>query len=244
MTRVLCCYTETNLHPKTRSYLSAYAPETEFVKVEYGDNYGYWNALTAKWGQETLINIEQDMVPLVDTISSLKECPEPWCVYGYKVKSYQVLEFIDQNKELAAQVRDDGWCNMGLGCVKFSEELQQLATVQVLRRVMDVCEDCHGSWFHMDVHFARLLVLMGFRPHVHGDIEHAHPYGECKCGCGFVTYKTNDHVVHTWTAVLGSYDLEDEDSRQKMIDAFHRMVEERDESDTPMIRLGYGHPPK
>ena len=162
--KIIFCY---NGIPDIRASTAIlkYAPQTEFVETP--GLFGYNEAIASRWGQDDLVIIEGDKEITSDTIPSFETCDEPWCSYGYYnyPEPYQV------------------YCSTGLGCAKFSLDLQRkIPTTAFCRADISgmVCPDCNGAgcWRYLDtrIAFAIFASCISFSPHVHGEVIHHHTY--------------------------------------------------------------------
>ena len=104
--RVIFCYSS-NPHPKALEAIAKFAPDAELVKTP--GLFGYNEAIASRWGKDDLIVIEGDKEVTAEVIPSFASCDEPWCTYAYYnyPEPYQA------------------YCSVGLGCAKFSVELQR-----------------------------------------------------------------------------------------------------------------------
>lgn len=148
--KVLCCYAQ--LSPETAACL-ALIPEAELVPL--GSNpLSYWHQFRQRWdGDHDLIIIEQDMTFTPDQVNSLRECDQPWCVFGYAIGTNRFTS--------------------SLGFTKLSAELRR-----TLKGLLEVCDMCQGEWWHLDIHLARLFSNAGYTPHDHGTVGHLHKYDD------------------------------------------------------------------
>ena len=71
----------------------------DVVPVHCVEPHTYWNGMRNLWGTDTLINIEQDIVPTEAHIESLANCPEPACTFPYR--------FTDNNWSIGRWITDD-----------------------------------------------------------------------------------------------------------------------------------------
>lgn len=153
------CYFWAAEWPEARRLLTEHAPEA--VPVWTGENpYSYWHAYDAEWNGnagEDLVTIEQDIGIHGDVLPQFRDCPEPWCAFGYQVASYT--------------------CIYGNGCSKYSRELRaEVRTDLILPLVPDIgeCADCAAyCWRHLDSAVSAELMRRGYQPHVHTpDVRH------------------------------------------------------------------------
>ena len=145
MTRVLCPYT--TLHRATVSSLATHAPSAELIDVS-GSDFDYFAAVLERWtGDVDLIIVEHDQEIHGDVLPSFAACRRPWCVFPYDHMSMGNL------------------LDSGLGCVRFTAELQQAVPFAAL---LDTEAPVPGSWRHLDGQIAALLDDAGIERHVHG----------------------------------------------------------------------------
>jgi hypothetical protein len=163
VTQILCCYTQPKFNPATRAGIAEHAPATQLIDVTE-DPFGYWREIRSRWeGTEDLILIEHDNEVPAGAIESLTTCPEPWCCYAYPI-------FRTQHR-----------LRLGLGLTKFSAKAQQAVTPRRIAEGFSLCTTCKGQgcWNHLDGRITELLKQdAGLKPHVHGDVQHYHDYGE------------------------------------------------------------------
>lgn len=154
--RILCC-TAARFRQETRESLARYAPDAEVIDVS-GDHNAYWFTVRDRWnGQDSLLIIEQDIEFTPYEIVSVRDCPQDWCVFGY--------HHVTDNPALDGTILDNG-----IGFTRFSAEMMKKVPVDQI--------PCNAEgtvhWTNLD---ARLLCAgfrYGFRPHVHGRVEHHH----------------------------------------------------------------------
>ena len=156
--RVLCCWTD--LRPDTQAALehhsAAQGHELELVDCRRGDTRyheqleRYWQA-GADW-----VNVEHDLVIDERVLPAFEACAEPWCVFVY---------------ELAC-----GYTPGALGCVRFRAELMAaLPDAMRLAGLADTSGVVAKAWYRTDVRLDLYLRHAGYRPHVHGRIQHLNP---------------------------------------------------------------------
>ena len=156
--RVLFC--PVTPHPDAVAAIARYAPQAEQPDVT-GNKYAYWREISARWtGEADLIIIEQDIEIAADTIASLEDCPEPWCVFAYPIFRRKIR------------------LRVGLGCTKISAAAQRQVTARAIAEGFALCRDCKGAgcWWHLDGRVSAMLKHAGYAPHVHGDVIHHHDY--------------------------------------------------------------------
>ena len=156
--RVLCC--TATPHPNAMDALARYAPGAEVIDVT-GDNYAYWREIRSRWtGERDLVIIEQDIEISSDTVASLEQCDQDWCVFAYPI--------------FRTEVR----LRVGLGCTKVSAAAQRKVTAAAVAQGFELCAQCRGQgcWWHLDGRISAMLKRAGFFPHVHGDVKHHHDY--------------------------------------------------------------------
>jgi hypothetical protein len=149
--RILCCYTF--IHPRTVESLRLHAPGTEFVGV-VGDDFAYWREIKSRWnGEDSLTIIEHDIEIHEDVIGQFRSCPEPWCAFPYEV------------------LARGNWLDQGIGCTKFSAELQRLVPAEEIESVPASCWRCPGRpdcWSHIDSRISQTMAAHGITVHRHG----------------------------------------------------------------------------
>ena len=154
--RILCCYA--NLRPETAATIAEFAPETELVDVT-DDTYGYWHNIRDRWtGDEDLMVIEQDIEITAEVVPSFEACSKPWCLFEYPGHPFM------------------GTLSSHLGCTRFSKELQRAVPCES----MTVIAGDRQRWDTLDGKIAIALKEAGYKPHVHGQVNHLHDYSKDK----------------------------------------------------------------
>lgn len=88
------------------------------------DPYAYERYLLSVWGQDLII-VEHDIVPTVEMLISLAECPHPLCVQAYKGNK-QFVQMKDTGEAWEPITEGDEWCDIaGLGLVRISKGIQE-----------------------------------------------------------------------------------------------------------------------
>ena len=169
--KVICTYTN---HPQADAAeaLARYAPETEYCETV--GLYGYCDVIEAHWtGLEDLVVVEGDKVVTAETIPSFASCDRPFCGCWTPIpnKRYQIgLETFQYN------------VIMGIGCNKFTAELQREVTPdEFLHDDGDIeppCPFCagRGCWNYLDIRMTRAFMAHGVTIHPHGWVDHKHEY--------------------------------------------------------------------
>ena len=155
---IVCPFTK--LHPKTKEALNRFAPDAHFVDVSDCPS-AYWEVLyEAWWGEEDLIIVEHDIEIHSSVLSTFESCTEPFCSFPYRGGNQGPLE-------------------RGLGCVRFSTELQRAVPGLPLQFK-------HCSWMRLDSEVHEFLAEKKFGPHYHRPevLHHHHYYREKLCACG------------------------------------------------------------
>lgn len=154
--RVLACYNGSSLRPETYRSLVKYVPvgSLEMVNVS-GNISNYWRQFRARWlGEFDLMTVEQDNVITAEMIPSFSMCDEPWCVYAYEGPPHMEGELMDT----------------ALGCTRFTAALQKAVPAK------EISESDYFSWQFIDYRLSVVLQQKGYRPHVHGEVQHLHDY--------------------------------------------------------------------
>jgi len=166
--RVICCYTG-RIHPRAADALKRFAPDCEYVETR--GLYGYGEAIAERWtGESDLVIIEGDKVITEEVLPSFERCNRHWCTYQYDI-------FPPPCTRTAFN---------GLGCTKYSALVQQVITPEESVFAHDVnwepCRQCdsRGCYRYIDSRINRALERHGHsqQPHIHGEIEHVHEYGD------------------------------------------------------------------
>jgi hypothetical protein len=172
------------MHPLTTESLAAHAPNAKMVYVGDSDT-AYYEVVRAHWtGTSDLVIIEQDIEITAAVLPTFSMCSEPWCSFSYQLR--------EAGKSVL--MKD------GLGCVKFSAELQQSVSFN------QVQGDHHWAW--LDSRLCDAIRDAGFSVHVHdGELRHLHhendPDSECQSCRVFAIIKsmqfTEDSPIVTIT---------------------------------------------
>ncbi len=121
------------------------------IDVFLVDDGDYDKALKNVWEKDSLIVVEQDVVPTVEMVEELFGCADPWCIFEYEIRYMD-----DKNPPFYPQT--------GLGLTKFSLNAQHIAGSEKWFG--------RGPWFNLDGRVTGALVQAGYRPHVHGKVRH------------------------------------------------------------------------
>ena len=154
--RVLAGYADGGLAPETYRALVKNVPigSLELVNVSGGIS-NYWHEFRKRWvGKYDLMTVEQDNVITPEIIPSFNMCDELWCTYSY----------------IGPPHMTDRTLTKSLGCTRFSTRLQREVPIQ------EISDKDYFSWYLIDYRLAVVLGEKGYEPHVHGEVEHLHPY--------------------------------------------------------------------
>lgn len=176
--RILCVHTKNGLLSETKAALEASGLGVLFSEAVKDED--YFVLVATLWTQgQSFITVEQDIVPRPDQITSLMDCPEPWCAYAYEYPPFGHYA--------------------GMGLAKFSDAL--------IGRHPDLFSEI-AKWHdptHPPMHYCRLdgwlkqyLSEHGETQHVHGLVEHRHKGGPAH-GCvevrdGEIHHKTPEEM--------------------------------------------------
>lgn len=90
-------------HVRVVPEVRAALPDAEWIDVS-ADDEAYWRLLYRLWdARETVILVEQDILPTPDILAGMAACPADWCSCGYQFEDLGLF--------------------YGLGCAKFSGKL-------------------------------------------------------------------------------------------------------------------------
>ena len=149
---VMCCYANNGLggHVGLQDATKAVVLAAGGYLVDVaGDPEGYWKALNNAWDMgHGFINVEQDIVPTLEQLRELAECPADWCSFPTTIMGTLANE---------------------LGCVKFSEALTL--------RYHGGLQGVGRTWWGLDSGIYHRLAGWGVRRHVHpGSVKHLNPH--------------------------------------------------------------------
>jgi hypothetical protein len=139
----------TKLHEETVKALDRWSTvEPEFIDVSRS-NEAYYEALRDVWNcAQGFVVVEHDICIGPETIDSLTNCSDLWCVFPYWI--------------------NDGYAT-GLGCTKFSTEL-----IEAVPDLFDVVGKMPDSmmrlkdWHTLDRRIFEALTVLGYAEHLHG----------------------------------------------------------------------------
>lgn len=117
----------------------------DFKCINHND---YEEFLKSVGEQDTLIILEQDIVPTIDMLIELQNCPYDWCAYEYSSDnsgSYSITH--------------------GFGLTKFSLNAQKRASPKLWKS---------GTYRDLDARVTGWLSVLGWHPHIHGKVKHNH----------------------------------------------------------------------
>jgi hypothetical protein len=148
----MCC--PVTLWPGTKESLARYAPDAEIIPIPADDISRPWADYAARWGQDDLVVIEQDVIIHADVLPQFAACPEPWCLFP--ARHYATA---------------GGWMTTGIMCNRFRMEFMQAVPVEAVEAVPGSCGSCRGvnprCWAHLDGKTREAGEAAGFRLHVH-----------------------------------------------------------------------------
>jgi hypothetical protein len=136
--KVIVPYAPGRLHSVTRRVIESYELPTEFIRLDFDDSYRL--LLKDLWVDgETVVIIEQDVVPWPGAIEELHHCMGEWCSCAYRLfGGYGVYHH--------------------LGCTKLSSELM---------RKLPHLWDIPRHWNSLDTHLRWEADQVGIHPHPH-----------------------------------------------------------------------------
>ena len=143
----------TRLDPLVPKVLRDYGFSPRYAYLP--EEHSYWELLCELWAeQETVVIVEQDILPWRGAIEEISECPKPWCAFSY-------LRHFTPEKKAATDY-------FGFGCVKFGQEL-----MVKLPDAFNQMADHH--WSKLDSQFEWYTYQNSVRPHHHRpSVVHAH----------------------------------------------------------------------
>jgi len=155
-TLILHSYTNTRIEDQKETWKSINNIKTKYTVIsrELFDGNDYDLFIKEFWNKgDTIITVEQDVVPSLNLIKELEVCPEPWCCHQYKIKykdnvmpSYMIMT--------------------GLGLTKFSPKAQNIAETSLWFN--------KGIWINLDSRITGCLTAKNVLPHVHKQVKHNH----------------------------------------------------------------------
>lgn len=200
---VIVPYVEGGLCRETRQEVYRQWPVATFAAQRRGFDFDYADTLRTAWHEaETLIIIEQDVVPPPGSIRELLRCPDPWCTYPMWLDGHHQFDTLGLAKfsqslcdryhdlvDMALASPDprryvrDGLTRIDPNCTDAT--LQRYGRTATLRA--DATNPIGNSdpctwpstipWNVCDSHLSRLLRKRGYTPHVHHPApKHLHRY--------------------------------------------------------------------
>lgn len=146
----------TGLRPATMLYINdkVVDPGAEYEVVDVSsDHWAYTRVLEKRWSEgESFVLLEHDVVPWPGAITSVWNCPYPWCFYGYT-----------PNIDLV----ENGCAPFGL--VKISDKLIS-DFPEVWSKMREYYEEGYEyAWMYHDIFMFDYIVnqLKGPKPHQH-----------------------------------------------------------------------------
>ena len=151
----LCCPVEGGLWPATAASLAAHAPDALIIPIPADDITRPWTDYAARWGQDDLVVIEQDVIIHEDVLAGFERCPEPWCLFP--------------GRHYAC---GGGFMLTGILCNRFRREFMERVPVEAVEAVYGSCPRCDGGkdprcWGHLDGRTREAGEAAGFKLHVH-----------------------------------------------------------------------------
>ena len=122
-----------------------------------GSDSAYWHELHSRWdGKEDLVVVEHDMVPAYNVIDEMQSCGRKWCTSPYLIGGRLLIE-------------------QGLGCTRFSKELQQELPDAIWQAGEPKGEqEPPRAWWTIDHRLNHVLRKAGVIPHTHQQSIHLH----------------------------------------------------------------------
>lgn len=152
--RLVVPYVVGGLQSPTLAAALAYDGQVDLIDVN-ADGQTYARILADLWQrQESVLIVEQDVVPTLAQLASLASCEHPWCAFTY-----------EPHKDVSY---DDPGSIVMLGCCKLSAEFMQ-ATERAWF-------DLNLPWWHCDVRVSMFGRGAGYTPHQHSpNVQHLNP---------------------------------------------------------------------
>jgi hypothetical protein len=124
----------------------------DVVKMEKENSYARLLRSYMRDGDQSIIVIEQDIIPSVEQLRELRDCDRTWCAYAYP-------PFEDRDYSDPKQVVGLGLCRM------------KWAMLHQMAGMPDVWFSLR--WDHLDFVFSAFARQLGYVPHQHyGDVRH------------------------------------------------------------------------
>lgn len=157
----------------------------------------YWYGMRNLWGTDTIVNIEQDIVPSEAHIESLINCPEPACTIPYRFtdESWSVGTWITPDPDNWMVDTYDAETLSRDNLARYNQplpgnfqfyadplpeyaEFSGIGLVKLGLRVQDAIDPYTrptDGWSDIDRWLSQQMVKQGFRWHVHrGSVKHIH----------------------------------------------------------------------
>jgi hypothetical protein len=103
------------------------------------------------WGKASLVIVEQDIVPSLEQVCELTDCPGIWCCFKYQVRYLE-----EKNQPY--------WITTGFGLTKLDVRIQQVAVPSSWHK--------KGDWTSLDSRITGEFIRAGFNQHIHGEVKH------------------------------------------------------------------------
>lgn len=154
MTPILCPHTQKGLHPSLKKVLESCGYPIIWLDVT-DDNWGYERAFRKLWlaGEDFAI-FEHDMVPTVEQIRELIECPDEWCSVAYCHPWTRAK---------------NGWTKFhAFGGVRFRKSMM-VEHPELISKMMQPDENGQkfSRWIQMDSRFNTVANRAGCKEHQH-----------------------------------------------------------------------------
>lgn len=183
---VVVPYVVGRLHPETEQWANKFGAALHELS---SDHDSYWKALVGWWNLPgDLVVVEQDVVPAVDAVAQMVECPQLWCSSPYGVlgssrsRTWVTYDGITSVRHRPPRVLTSQPAVLritdGLGCVKFSDRFKRSfpdSMVQAGEPRGD--RRPHGYWGVTDTRLSKILRANGQAPHLHERSIHRRRYG-------------------------------------------------------------------
>lgn len=182
VTRILHTWTNERVGDQLETWLAVGKLFDKYDRVSSWPTFNpddYWKALLSVWGLDTIINIEQDIVPTEKIIEELTACPEDLCTVPYRLSNgrwsiwYPIYGLFCDFAEQVHYKEPFPWGAVasGLGLVKIGPVAQSLVNLNDYKHPNF---DNH-RWDYIDTWLSLQLDRVGHKWHVHmPPVKHNH----------------------------------------------------------------------
>lgn len=177
MTVILHTYTNHRIAEQWATLVAMLKITRMFSKLGYEVNSrhcahdsSYWYSLCMYWEHQTIINIEQDIVPTPEMVEQLMECDHAACAFYYRIPPDNHLSVFHRDGD--KMIYENGPVpefveGSSIGLAKIDVGLQHLIPLWDY-------DYTKYKWWYLDTWLSEQMAEHGIQWHIHGEVIHNH----------------------------------------------------------------------